>query len=76
MAWKLLHAYWRPKDGGFDHTDPHVLVAKLFKALKSGGVVVVQDHVAAAGGDPKQTAELHRIDPAAARLPDLDHDQE
>jgi len=56
-------AYWRPKDGGFDRTDPHVLVAKLFQALKPGAVVVVQDHVAAAGGDPKQTAELHRIDP-------------
>lgn len=60
-------AYWRPKDGGFDKTDPHALVAKLFQALKPGGVVVVQDHVANAGSDPKQSAELHRIDPAVVK---------
>jgi predicted methyltransferase len=60
-------AYWRPKDGGFDHTDPDTLVKKLYAALKPGGVVVVQDHVAAAGTDPKAAAELHRIDPATVR---------
>jgi predicted methyltransferase len=57
-------AYWRPKDGSFDRTDPAVLVAKLYRTLKPGGVVVVQDHVAKAGGDPATVADkLHRIDP-------------
>jgi predicted methyltransferase len=60
-------AYWRPKDGSFDKTKPDVLVGKLHSALKPGGVVVVQDHVAKAGGDPKQDAEIHRIDPAVVR---------
>ena len=60
-------AYWRPKDGGFDKTKPDVLVQKLHAALKPGGVVVVQDHVAKAGGNPTQDAELHRIDPAVVR---------
>ncbi|HWJ04314.1 MAG TPA: hypothetical protein VNS57_00835 [Steroidobacteraceae bacterium] len=61
-------AYWRPKDGSFDRTKPDVLLKKLHDALKPGGVVVVQDHVAAAGGDPAQVADkLHRIDPALVR---------
>lgn len=61
-------AYWRPKDGGFDRTRPEVLLKKLHDALKPGGVVVVQDHVANAGGDPADVADkLHRIDPARVR---------
>jgi predicted methyltransferase len=61
-------AYWRPADGGFDRTDPRQLLDKLYAALKPGGVVVVQDHVAAPGGDPTQVAgALHRIDPALVR---------
>jgi predicted methyltransferase len=61
-------AYWRPKDGGFDRTRPDVLLEKLHAALKPGGVVVVQDHVANAGGDPADVADkLHRIDPARVR---------
>lgn len=57
-------AYWRPSDGSFDKTDPRELLARVFKALKPGGVVVVQDHVANPGHEPQQDAELHRIDPA------------
>ena len=61
-------AYWRPKDGGFDRTSPQQLLGKLYAALKPGGVVVVQDHVARAGGDPAMVADkLHRIDPALVR---------
>lgn len=61
-------AYWRPKDGSFDRTKPDLLLRKLKDALKPGGVVVVQDHVAVAGGDPAQVADkLHRIDPALVR---------
>jgi predicted methyltransferase len=59
--------YWRPKDGGFDRTDPAQLLARLFDALKPGGVVVVQDHVANPGTEPRVDAELHRIDPARVR---------
>lgn len=66
MAWH--DTYWRPADGSFDRTDPRQLAAKLFAALKPGGVLVVQDHVAAPGGDPAQVAgALHRIDPALVR---------
>ena len=61
-------AYWRPKDGGFDRTSPQLLLSKLYDALEPGGVVVVQDHVARAGGDPAVDADkLHRIDPALVR---------
>jgi predicted methyltransferase len=61
-------AYWRPKDGSFDRTRPDELLARLFKALKPGGVVVVQDHVAIAGGDTAAIVDkLHRIDPALVR---------
>jgi predicted methyltransferase len=60
--------YWRPADGGFDRTDPHLLLEKLFGAMKPGGVVVVQDHAANAGGDPAKVAgQLHRIDPELVR---------
>jgi predicted methyltransferase len=61
-------AYWRPKDGSFDRTKPDVLLAKLYQALKPGGVVVVQDHVANPGGDTaKVVDELHRIEPGLVK---------
>src|SRR5512137_787837 len=61
-------AYWRPADGTWNRTDPAELVKRLMVALKPGGVVVVQDHVAKAGGDTaKVVDELHRIDPAVVR---------
>jgi predicted methyltransferase len=60
--------YFRPKDGGFDRTSGKELLERIHRALKPGGVVVVQDHVAAPGGDPKEVADkLHRIDPALVR---------
>ncbi len=65
-------AYWRPKDGSFDKTDPAELLARLFAALKPGGMVVVQDHVANPGAEPGVDAELHRIDPARVRR-DFEH---
>jgi predicted methyltransferase len=56
--------YWRPTDGSWPPTDPHLLLEKLFTALKSGGVVVVEDHIGARGVDPtKSVNEMHRIDP-------------
>jgi predicted methyltransferase len=61
-------AYWRPEDGTWERTKPDALLSKLYKALKPGAVVVVQDHVAKAGGNPTQDADrLHRIDPSVVR---------
>lgn len=60
--------YWRPKDGSWPPTDAQVLLKGLFAALKPDGVVVVQDHVAAAGSDPLETVDkMHRIDPAVVK---------
>jgi predicted methyltransferase len=60
--------YWRPADGSWPSTDPALLLAKLHAALKPGGVIVVQDHVAAAGGATAEVVDkLHRIDPAVVK---------
>ena len=60
--------YWRPADGSWPPTDPAQMLARLHAALKPGGVVVVQDHVASAGGDTAAVVDtLHRIDPAVVR---------
>lgn len=60
--------YWRPADGSWPPTDPAQMLAKLHAALKVGGVVVVQDHVATPGGDTAEVVDkLHRIDPAVVR---------
>jgi predicted methyltransferase len=49
------------------HVDVPATDRALFTALKPGGVLIVEDHVAAAGA-PVETADtLHRIDPAIAR---------
>lgn len=48
--------------------DEDVLVAKLCKAIKPGGILGLIDHVGNAGGDPVQVAQgLHRIDPQVVR---------
>jgi predicted methyltransferase len=60
--------YWRPADGSWPPTDPALLLAKLHAALKPGGVIVVQDHVAAPGGEVSEVVDkLHRIDPAVVK---------
>lgn len=60
--------YWRPADGSWPPTDPALLLGKLHAALKPGGVIVVQDHVATAGGDAAEVVDkLHRIDPAVVK---------
>jgi predicted methyltransferase len=59
--------YHRP-DAGTAATNVPAVVAKVFAALKAGGVAVVQDHVAAAGSDVVESAHgLHRIDPEAVK---------
>lgn len=60
--------YWRPADGSWPPTDPKLLLAKLYAALKPGGVVIVQDHVAVPGGNTAEVVDkLHRIDPAVVK---------
>jgi predicted methyltransferase len=60
--------YWRPADGSWPATDPAVLLKQLFAALKPGGVVVVQDHVASPNADASATVDkLHRIDPTVVK---------
>jgi predicted methyltransferase len=60
--------YWRPADGSWTPTDPLQMLRKLHAALKIGGVVIVQDHVAAPGGDAAKVVDtLHRIDPEVVR---------
>ena len=49
------------------HVDVPATDRALFAALRPGGVLIVEDHVAATGA-PVETADtLHRIDPAIAR---------
>jgi predicted methyltransferase len=60
--------YYKPKGAAGPMGDATQVAALLFSALKPGGVVVVQDHVAAAGSPPAESVEkMHRIDPAAVR---------
>jgi predicted methyltransferase len=60
--------YWRPIDGSWVPTDPQQMLRTLHAALKVGGVVVVQDHVALQGGDTAAVVDkLHRIDPEIVR---------
>jgi len=60
--------YWRPLDRSWLPTDPALMLRKLHAALKAGGVIVVQDHVAAPGGATAAVVDrLHRIDPAVVR---------
>jgi predicted methyltransferase len=48
--------------------DAPQMVGVLFGALKPGGIVVVQDHIAQPGSDPTDTVQkLHRIDPEAVK---------
>lgn len=60
--------YWKQKDPEWGVIDPAQALVKLVPALKPGGVVVVVDHIAAAGGETSAVVDaLHRIDPATVR---------
>lgn len=60
--------YWRPEDGSWPATSSRAVLTLLYRALVPGGVVVVQDHVAEPGSDPRESVgALHRIDPAVVR---------
>jgi predicted methyltransferase len=60
--------YYKPEGYEAPMGEAGQMVGSLFKALKPGGVVVVQDHVAKSGSDPADTAQnLHRINPEAVK---------
>lgn len=46
-----------------NHIDTASLNARIFKALKPGGIFLVVDHNAKAGSGTTDTPKLHRIDP-------------
>jgi predicted methyltransferase len=50
-----------------NHIDTASLNARIFKALKPGGVFFIIDHNAAPGSGTTDTTKLHRIDPAVIR---------
>jgi len=50
-----------------NNVDTAALNAKIFKALKPGGVFFIVDHNAAPGSGTRDTKALHRIDPAVIR---------
>jgi len=56
--------YYLDEENGWPAINGPLLVQKLCSALKSGAVLGVTDHVAAAGSEPRVSAQnLHRIDP-------------
>lgn len=60
--------YYTPRSYKAPMGNAPEMVGALFDALKPGGVVVVEDHVAQAGSDPADTVQkLHRIDPDAVK---------
>jgi predicted methyltransferase len=48
---------------GWAKVDRPAMLAKVFQATRSGGVVGVVDHIALADADPATVSTLHRIDP-------------
>jgi len=68
LAQSYHDLYWQPNDDPEPFGDPIKITADLFRALKSGGAVVVLDHSARSGMKPKFTAGLfHRIDSQVVR---------
>jgi predicted methyltransferase len=60
--------YWQNAQRGIPKMDPDAWLARLYKAMKPGGIVGVVDHAAVAGTDPRVSVEkLHRIDPAVVK---------
>ena len=55
--------YYAAPDDGWPAFDVPALVAELYKGLRTGGIVGVVDHYAAAGSPPETGGTTHRIDP-------------
>ncbi len=52
---------------GWEKLDGPKMLAEIFQSMKSGAVLGVVDHVAAAGAPPETGETLHRIDPELAK---------
>ena len=56
--------YWESEKYHFPRVDVPKVLAAWFTQVKPGGHVVIIDHAANPGGDPREVADkLHRIDP-------------
>lgn len=55
--------YYASAENGWPKIDGPKMLAELFMGLKSGGVLAIVDHYAAAGSPPETGGTLHRIDP-------------
>lgn len=56
--------YWESEKYHFPRQDVPKVLASWFTEVKPGGHVVIVDHAANPGGDPREVADkLHRIDP-------------
>lgn len=56
--------YYSSVENGWPKIDGPKLVAEFFKGLKSGGMLAIVDHYAAAGSPAETGGTLHRIDPS------------
>lgn len=57
--------WWEDATYRIPRMDPHRFLKQLHKAVKRGGLVLVVDHAANPGGDPRaETMARHRVDPA------------
>ena len=55
--------YYLDGNRGWEKVDREALLAEVYAATRSGGVVGVVEHIAAADTDPAVIAGLHRLDP-------------
>ena len=55
--------YYMDGNRGWEKVDREALLGEVFAATKSGGIVGVVEHIAAADTDPEVIAGLHRLDP-------------
>jgi predicted methyltransferase len=60
-------AYWESAQFNFARVDPDVVLAKLYRAMKPGGIVGVVDHVGNPGDTRAIVEATHRIDPATIK---------
>ncbi len=59
--------YFENAQFGMVRADPDVFLAKLYKAMKPGGIVAVVDHVGPAGDTRAIVDATHRIDPVTVK---------
>jgi predicted methyltransferase len=74
----LLHlayheTYWESASFGLVRMNPRRFARMLAESLRPGGRIVVIDHAASPGSDPRRSVDaLHRIDPAVV-IADFEH---